>query len=198
LVEFGVAASKTELTARTLGRSFPVEDADRQVSPMGVWVDSGGPRWSEVYQLAQSDQRVHPTKGAAHKRTWMVDERPQKKHGVVLWEIDTEQSKDLLFRLAFMDPDRTLWMPHSEVNEDYCKQMCSESKVFNPTLKREEWVEIVKNNNHLWDCEHMQAAVAWRLGCGTPEPPSAPVRNEPTGGGPVPASDWMNRGRNKW
>jgi capsid protein len=33
--------------------------------------------------------------------------------------------------------------------------------------KREEWVEIVKNNNHLWDCEHMQARRrgGWGAGC---------------------------------
>jgi hypothetical protein len=138
---------------------------------MGLWTDSGGPRWSEIYQLAQSDQRIHPTKGSNQKRTWMVDERPQKRHGVVLWEIDTEQSKDLLHRLIH-DPDRTKWLPHNAINEDYAKQMCSESKVFNPTLRREEWVEIIKNNNHLWDCEHQQAAVAWRLGAGLPEPAS--------------------------
>jgi hypothetical protein len=66
--------------------------------------------------------------------------------------------------------------------------------VFNPTEKREEWVEIVKNNNHLWDCEHQQAAVAWRLGAGMPEP-VAPQGQTQTGEG---TSDWLNRGRGKW
>ncbi len=196
LIDFGVASSKQELIDRTLGRTFPMEDdAGKQVSPYGLWVDSGGPRWSEVYQMAQADQRVHPAKGSAHKRTWMVDERPQRKHGVVLWEIDTDQSKDLLFRLAFLDPDKTRWLPHKDVDETYCRQMCSESKIFNPTLKREEWVEIIKNNNHLWDCEHMQAAVAWRLGCGMPEPTQS--TKEPQTDSRVSPSDWMNRGR-KW
>jgi hypothetical protein len=49
--------------------------------------------------------------------------------------------------------------------------MAAESKIYNPTERREEWVEVVKNNNHLWDCEHMQAAAAWRVGCGIPPPP---------------------------
>ncbi len=193
LIDFGVASSKAELRQRTIDKQFPIEGGG-QASPMGLWPDSGGPRWSEVYQMAQADQRVHPTKGAAHKRTWMVDERPQKKHGVILWEIDTEQSKDLLHRLIH-DPDRTKWMPHSEITPDYCSQMCAESKVFNPTEKREEWVEIVKNNNHLWDCEHQQAAVAWRLGAGMPEP-SAPPQEEKQSGDS--ASNWLNRGRGKW
>jgi hypothetical protein len=129
---WSTSASAPARRARRSGAS--AADPDRgggQVTPQMLLVDSGGPRWSEVYQLAQSDPRIHPTKGAAHKRTWMVDERPQK-HGVVLWEIDTEQSKDLLHRLIH-DPDRTKWLPHNEVNDDYCRQMCSESKVFNPT-----------------------------------------------------------------
>jgi phage terminase large subunit GpA-like protein len=177
LVDFGVCSSKGELVQRCLERPIPMEGANA-ATPQLLLVDSGGPRWSEVYQLAQSDPRIHPTKGAAHKRTWMVDERPQKRHGVVLWEIDTNQSKDMLHRLIH-DPDRTKWLPHCEINDDYRKQMCSESKVYNPTERREEWVEVVKNNNHLWDCEANQCAAAWRIGCGMPEPTEQPKPSEP-------------------
>lgn len=173
LIDFGVAHSKEELTERTIARQFPIEGDGRRVYPHGLWVDSGGPRWSEIYQLSQADPRIHPVKGAAGARTWMVDERPQKKSGVILWEIDTNQSKDLLQRLAFSDPDRTKWMPHREINDDYCRQMSSEAKVFNPQQKREEWIEIIKNQNHLWDCEHYQCAVAWRLGAGVQGPKAA-------------------------
>ncbi len=194
LLDNGVCSSKGELIDRCLNR--PIQfGKDRSVTPVGLWPDSGGPRWSEVYQMAQSDQRIHPTKGSAFKRTWMVDERPQKRHGVILWEIDSEQSKDLLHRLIH-DPDRTKWLPHNQVTADYCKQMCSESKVFNPTQKREEWVEIVKNNNHFWDCEAIQCAVAWRLGCGMPEPKATPERDDK--GPAMAASEWLNRGRSKW
>ncbi len=194
LLDFGIASSKTELMQRTLGRTFPIEGTETQVSPIGLWPDSGGPRWSEVYQMAQADQRVHPTKGASSKRTWMVDEKPQRRHNVVLWEIDTEQSKDLLFRLAFLDPDLTRWLPHSKVSGDYCRQMCSESKIFNPTLRREEWVEIIKNNNHIWDCEHQQCAVAWRLGCGMPEPVPGEIVSDNSS---ISVNEWRNRSR-KW
>lgn len=168
LIDFGIAASREELVNRCLVRPLKLQSGG-QVTPQILLVDSGGPRWNEVYQLAQSDPRVRPGKGSSNRRTWMVDERPQKRHGVILWEIDTEQSKDLLHRLIH-DPDRTKWMPHNAITPEYCRQMCSESKVFNPTLRREEWVEIVKKNNHLWDCEHMQVAAAWRMGCGIPEP----------------------------
>ena len=168
LIDFGVAHSKDELVERCLTRRIPLAPGGA-VSPQLLAVDSGGPRWSEVYQLATRDKRIHPAKGASWGRTWMVTERPQKRHGVVLWEIDTEQSKDLLHRLIH-SPDKTQWLPHNEINDDYCSQMCSESKIFNPREKREEWAEIVKNNNHIWDCEHMQCAVAWRLGMGVAEP----------------------------
>lgn len=198
LVDFGVASSKQELIDRTLGRSFPIEGGGgRHAAPVGLWVDSGGPRWSEVYQMAQADPRVHPVKGSASRRTWMVDERPQRRHGVVLWEVDTEQAKDLLHRLVH-DPDRGRWLPHHAVNADYCAQMCAESKVWNPALRREEWVEVVKKNNHLWDCEAYQAAVAWRLGCGTPEPRAADPASAAASPDTVSGSDYLSRGRNRW
>jgi phage terminase large subunit GpA-like protein len=179
LVEFGVAASRQELLDRTVGRSFPVEGTGHGMPVYGLWADSGGPRWLEVYEMAQRDSRVHPTKGANRPLFGIAEERPQRKHGVVLWEIDTDKSKDELHRLIH-DPDRTRWMPHNAVNADYCAQMCSESKVWNPSQKREEWVEVVKKNNHLWDCEHQQVAVALRYGLNHPEPPpAAPAQPAP-------------------
>ncbi len=194
LIDFGVCSSKSELRERCLARQIPTED-NRAVAPQLLFVDSGGPRWNEVYQLALSDQRIHPTKGAAHKRTWMVDERPQKRHGIILWEIDTEQSKDLLHRLIH-DPDKTKWLPHSQINADYCRQMTSESKIFNPTEKREEWVEIIRDSNHIWDCEATQCAVAWRLGAGAPNPPSVEKKQQENG--KIKANDFIGQGSSKW
>lgn len=172
LVDFGVANSKGQLEQRTLQRAFPMEGVGKDGKPggayqaNGLWVDSGGHRWSEIYQWAQGNDLIHPVKGASVRRTWMVDERPQKKHGVVLWEIDTEQSKDLLHRLIH-DADRTLWLPHSQINDDYCRQMSSEAKVFNARERREEWIEIDKKNNHLWDCYDASMEVltseGWKL-----------------------------------
>jgi phage terminase large subunit GpA-like protein len=174
LIDYGVAATKEELKHLCLERPIPVEASGQLVAPQMLLIDSGGPRWQEIYQFSQSDPRIHPAKGDGDRRTWMVDERPQKRHGVVLWMIDANQSKDQLHRLIH-DDDRTKWLPHNKVGPDYCSQMCAESKVYNPTERREEWVEIVKKNNHLWDCEHMQCAAAWRLGCGVPEPAPEPT-----------------------
>jgi hypothetical protein len=144
-------------------RPIPI-DGGGQVTPQMLLVDSGGPRWSEVYQFSQSDPRIHPAKGEPG-RTWMVTERPQKRHGVVLWKIDTEQSKDLLHRLIH-DPDKTKWLPHSRSTTTTAGRCAASRRSSTRRERREEWVEIVKNNNHLWDCEHMQCAAAWRMGCG--------------------------------
>jgi hypothetical protein len=47
-------------------------EAAGPVTPQMLLVDSGGPRWSEVYQFAQSDPRIHPAKGAELRpgRSW--------------------------------------------------------------------------------------------------------------------------------
>lgn len=191
LVDFGVASSREELIDRTLDRQFSIDGTSDVVTPQNLFVDSGGPRWSEVYEMAQGDPRIHPTKGASQSRTWMVEEKPQRAHDIVLWMIDTEQAKDLLHRLIH-DPDKTKWLPHRDINDDYCRQMAAEAKVFDPQANRERWTEMVKNMNHLWDCEAMQAAVAWRMGMGIPEPPEEtqqPVNPQrPTAQKP----DWVN------
>lgn len=168
LVDFGVAHSKAELVQRTLERPWEIAGGG-QASASGLWIDAGGPRWHEVYELAQADPRIRPTKGASHPLVAMAQESLQKAHGVTIWNIDTDQSKDLLHQLIH-DPDRTRWMPHSQVNDDYISQMGSERKVFDPVSRRESWREVLTDRNHLWDCEHQQVAVAWRLGMGMPEP----------------------------
>ncbi len=169
LVDFGVCHSRAELVERCLERAIPVEGNAAAACPTRLYPDSGGPRWNEVYQMAQADPRVIPTKGSPNPRTLMVEERPQKAHQVVLWFIDTGQSKDHLHRLI-NDPDGSRWMVHRDVNADYCTQMCAETKVFDPKTGDEVWVDQSNKNNHLWDCEALQAAAAWRLGSGRPEP----------------------------
>lgn len=180
LIDFGNAATKDELLQTCLQRGF--QFGSQAVTPQYLLIDTGGPRWSEVYQLAQADGRIKPTKGASKSNLSVVTESPQNSHKIVLWNVDTEQAKDLLHRLIH-DPDRAKWMPHNEINGDYAAQMCSEAKVFDPQKNREEWVEIVQNNNHLWDCEVLQVAAAWKFGMGIPAPPEQVVaqpQSEPT------------------
>lgn len=193
LVDFGAASSFGELKTRCLNQNYAI-DGGGQASPMILLIDSGGPRWNEVYQFSRTDPRIHPAKGEGYERDFMCSQRPQRNHNVVLWKIDVEQSKDLLHRLIH-DPDKTKWLPHVGVNADYCRQMCSESKIYDPQANRERWVEIVKNNNHLWDCEHMQCAAAWQLGASMPEPPESAPRADSQSS--VSPAAWMGGGK-KW
>jgi phage terminase large subunit GpA-like protein len=72
--------------------------------PMTLLIDSGN-RADEVYQFALSDpERIKPTKGSNTRLSWPVQKTLQKRSGVILWNIDTEKTKDLLNRLM-SDPD---------------------------------------------------------------------------------------------
>lgn len=172
LIDFGIARTKEELKSRCLERQLPFANGVGSAAPQLLFVDSGGPRWNEVYQFAQNDLRIHPTKGASVRRTAMVQERPQKNHNVILWEIDTQGAKDQLYSLI-RDPDITRWMVNQAVTTDYARQMSSEAFIWDPVGKKETWVEIIHNSNHIWDCEAMQVAVAWRYGMGMQEPQSS-------------------------
>lgn len=171
LVDYGIANSKAELIERTINARIPFEGGGT-ATPQILLVDSGGPRWFEIYQLAQSDGRIKPTKGASGRQMWMVQEKLQKTHGVILWLIDTEQSKDTLHRLVH-DPDPSKWLPHKQIDDQYADQLASEAKLFDPQTGKEEWKPLPgqEKNNHLLDCEHQQVVAAWRFGMGIPPAP---------------------------
>lgn len=207
LVHHGVVISKDELRKTCLDTAYPVEGGG-VAAPQVLLVDSGGPRWSEIYQFALTDTvRIKATKGMNRPMRWMVDERFQKNHNVVLWEIDTEQAKDTLHRLIF-DPDMGRWMPNAAVidqtlsleeaseRSDYCRHMAAERKIVNPQSGKEEWVEIVTNMNHLYDCEAIQCAAAWRFGAMTAAPPETQpkqaIADEPN------ATAWLPDRPEKW
>jgi phage terminase large subunit GpA-like protein len=198
LVDYGVVSSRAELVQRCLERQFPIGKGEHapRVCPTVLLVDSGGPRWAEVYELAQSDPRIHPTKGASRPLTWMMEEKPQKTHRVVLWRIDTDQSKDKLNQLITAS-DVGLWQVNSAVNQDYCRQMCSEAKIWDRSEKRERWIEVVKKYNHFWDCEHQQVAAAWRLGFGAAPPPEEKTE-EPPLPDKTAAESYATRYKGRW
>jgi len=189
LVDYGIANSREELLANTLQKEYQW-DRHGTVSPQQLLIDSGGDRTFEVYQIAQLDTaRIHPTKGASDdsrsdgrptRQMWMVMQRYQKAHGVTLWMIDTQASKDQLHRLIH-DPDASRWMPHNSIDDNYADQMSAEAKVFDPLKGFEEWKprQGFEKNNHYWDCEQQQVAAAWQFAMGAPaavqeQPPAQP------------------------
>lgn len=188
LVDYGICSTFEELKGYTINASLRLETGET-VHPHVLLIDSGGNRTNEVYQFALSDpQRIKPTKGASGRLTWPVDKSLQRAMGLVLWNIDTQQTKDLLNRLIH-DPDETRWMPHASVNADYCFQMASEHKVINPQTKKEEWKQKTSGAaNHFWDCEQQQCAAAFDMGVGQTAPQQNPAYSTPP---PQQSSDWL-------
>jgi phage terminase large subunit GpA-like protein len=173
LIDYGIVSTFEELKAKTIDRLLPWEGGS-PVSPKMLLIDSGN-RANEVYQFALSDpSRIKPTKGASERLSWPVHKSLQRQSGVVLWNIDTEQTKDLLNRLIH-SPDPMQWRVHSQINDDYCQQLSAETKVIDPRTKRETWQKKSGSTpNHLLDCESMQCAAAWDEGCGHPDPQTNP------------------------
>jgi phage terminase large subunit GpA-like protein len=204
LIEHGIANSFEELRQRCLNKVFPLENGQNlvqnaqnasvsggagatggQIGPNGIapqvlFIDSGGPRWSEVYQFAQSDRlRIRPTKGSSTTLATLLGKSHQKNHDIVLFNIDTEKAKDLLYRLIH-DPDLGKWAVNSGIDEDYISQMASEHKVLERKTGKELWVKVTSGSaNHMWDTEVLQCAAAFDLGAGNPEPRPIQVANDP-------------------
>lgn len=197
LIDYGIVNTFEELHAVCLEEKFPLGDAEkgRRVSPQLLLIDSGN-RADEVYQFALTDTlRIKPTKGSSTRLSWPVQKTPQRQSGVILWNIDTEKTKDLLNRLM-SDTDPLQWQVHNQINDDYCQQLTSEVKAINPKTKREEWtLKTSSTPNHLLDCEQQQCAAAWDAGCGAAEPKAAEKSQDD--GNSISASEFMNRGK-RW
>lgn len=206
LVDYGICSTFEELKAYTIDASYKTE-AGVTVHPQLLLIDSGGgrnadtgvTRTNEVYQFALSDpMRIKPVKGSSGRLQFPVDKSLQKAHGVVLWNVDTEQCKDHLSRLIH-DGDSTKWLAHAEANDAYCTQMASEHKVVNPQTKKQEWKPKTSGaQNHFWDCETYQCAAAWDCRAGAPEPAEVPKPPTAQQSDRIAPSDFMNSGRKRW
>lgn len=179
LVDFGVCHSKDELFERTLLRPVSIEGGGEGVLSNFLLIDGAGPRWDEICSWSKCDSRIQVAHGSANIRTFMANEKPYPKHQIVLWEIDTEQTKDRLHALIH-DPDPSRWKLNAGVNKDYCNQLCSERKIFDPVRNASVWTQVPTSNpNHLWDCEANQIAAAFRCGLGMPAPKQEQPQQQP-------------------
>jgi hypothetical protein len=123
--------------------------------------------------------------------------KPEKASGVLVWNINTMQSKDTLDRLIG-DPDPLKWQVFPDIGDEYCAQLCSERKVLDPQTRQMVWKEKTSGAaNHFFDCSSMSCAVASAMGAGAPKPVQQAHANQPSESS-VAASDWMNRGRSRW
>jgi phage terminase large subunit GpA-like protein len=85
------------------------------------------------------------------------------KQGLQLWSLDTDFFKGwLLARLTWPEGQPGRWWVPQDVTDDYCSQLTSETRVAKPSGAA-TWVKI-RPENHLWDCETGNAALAQILG----------------------------------
>ncbi|MGH7176349.1 MAG: terminase gpA endonuclease subunit, partial [Tepidisphaeraceae bacterium] len=195
LIDAGVVSTSDELRAACFGRTFDYFGQTAQVQYL--LIDSGGPRWNEIYSLALSDPaRIKPTKGANRKLVVMVDRRHQKEHGVTLWEIDTRQSKDQLHLLIHHD-DPTLWAVNDRATPDYLKQLTAEHKIVNAQGVELWELKPGRPANHFLDCEQQQVAAAWAEGCGMSAPAQDTPQPQSVGEPRVSPSQYMQRDK-RW
>lgn len=166
LVEEGIAWGDTldesetgpwsELAA-VLGRRY----GDRQIEAMGIDI---GFRKDPVgrFVLAHRARGVIATRGLAsidgpdHRpRLWQINAKgTRRKHGLKVWEFDTDRMKLWLqARVRGIDPD-PLWFLPRDVSEEYCAHLCAEG--------REEitgkWIK--SGPNHWLDCEAINYLIA--------------------------------------
>jgi phage terminase large subunit GpA-like protein len=161
------------------GKAFPVEGGGF-MNCYAILIDRQS-REEDVDNFALSDPaRIIPIFGSHLEWTgWPVkDKAHHKVSGIRIWELETVQLKNMLNRLI-KDPDPTKWMPHNQVNHDYCAQMSSEERIFDPKKKRMVWKK--RRANHFWDCEVYQCAAAKQALMGlmansAPQKTTAPAR----------------------
>jgi len=191
LLDYGRAETTEQLRMMTLDARFAFEGGGvPAIGPYMLVVDSGGgSRISgdsanlthRVYKFAQTDPRILPSHGAGGSRKMDVPFRIR----VVKYEppgglapmqvkylrIETGYYKDVLATsIKKGQPEHEgeevtegTWQLHSDVHDDYRREMASEHKVLirQGTTQRFEWVPISGGApNHYWDCEVTQCAVA--------------------------------------
>ena len=84
--------------------------------------------------------------------------------GLKLWRVHTDHFKTWLHGVIRQsvadDAPASLWALHSEVDEDYCRQIVSEELVIKPSGDR-VWVLPNHRPNHYLDCEVLARAAAY-------------------------------------
>lgn len=195
----GVAATLDEVYRQVFHPDVPfTSEQGGPVHASELIVDSGY-RKDEVTEFARRDpQRVRMAKGLSTYFGPIAEQKVERASGVLVWNINTKQSKDTLDRLIG-DPDQARWQAHAGISDEFCAQLASEHKIIDPQTKQEVWKKKTEGAaNHWWDCSAMSCAVASAMGAAMPKPPEPapppPRREDPERSWmPDRPSSWMNR-----
>jgi phage terminase large subunit GpA-like protein len=122
------------------------------------------------------------------------------KHGLTILRLDSDHWKSWVHeRLRWPLDQPGAWFLPRDVDEEYCKQVVSETRTRTPSGKI-VWQQRFKEN-HFLDCEALQAAAGYLLGAHRVqervEQPTPPVENstEPQQSAISPAAAWRGDGR---
>jgi len=114
------------------------------------------------------------------------------KGGITLWHIDTDHIKSWIHgQIDIPEAAERLWTTHSDIDEDYCRQITAEELIVKPSGRR-VWL-AGRKANHYFDCEVLARAAAMSQQVHTlareapppgPKPP-APGQPQPPTRGPA-------------
>jgi phage terminase large subunit GpA-like protein len=176
LISHGLAFTFDELRRLALDSQFALATG-QTARPQALFIDAGY-RTDEVYQFAQSDDRIKPVKGANDAQSMLVKYSPEaQKWGIALFMLNTQLLKD---RLSVLRNETGRWMLNDKVDDEYLQHLASEHKTL--VKGQEKWdTKSVGAANHYLDCEVYQIAGAEisRVDLLQSEAPSAPPTTMP-------------------
>jgi phage terminase large subunit GpA-like protein len=149
-------------TLRTIASESRYQDSRGNLYAVSrVFIDSGGHRTGEIYELARKNPLFVPVKGEIRLsgRPWSVSvldsipRRDGKRYpvpgGLQLMRLDVTYYKDLLAGKLNLEPGSPgFFHLHEAVSGDYLAQMTAEYKD-----EKGHWKCPRHKGNHLWDCE---------------------------------------------
>lgn len=106
------------------------------------------------------------------------------KHGLDYWRVNTELFKDVLAEKIARGDN---WFVFSDTCEEYAKQLFAEHKAQVKGKREDRWMlKPGQKDNHLWDCEVLCEAAAFKAGVGRGKLPRVP-------GAKLSGEAWLER-----
>ena len=169
-----------------------------------VFIDSGYAS-DRVYDFVRrTGGEVYASKGQDRMdkplRTNVVDVTTRGrifKAGVKLWHINTDYFKSQVYsRIRWPVDQPGGFHLHEETEEDYCRQLVSESLIIKASGRR-MWIQNYKDNHYL-DCEVLAFAAATSLQVHALKERSASNSQKVQSPIPKPANEFIKRNTNNW
>jgi phage terminase large subunit GpA-like protein len=149
--------------------AMPLVTTDGLAVPVPELIVDAKYKTAVVTQFALTDPyRVRISEGDSKFTGAIAGQRV--RGGVVLWTINTLQSKDTLDRLIG-DADPEQWQLFDGADDDYCAQLTAEHKVLDRKSGQLVWQKKTSGApNHYWDCSANSCAIAVGKGAAAPKP----------------------------